>query len=69
LQGRIQLGTWGFGGTNNKLFVTCINVKALKLREELKNFFQNPDLEEKLGLTNASKFQTEVVPAGEREEL
>ena len=43
----------GHGGSNfsgNKQTVTCIKVKALKLREELL-----PDLEEKLGLTNERK--------------
>ena len=46
----------------NKQTVTCIKVKALKLREDIL-----PDLEEKLGLTNASKFQTKVLPVGERD--
>uniref|UniRef100_A0A0E0MDK3 Uncharacterized protein n=1 Tax=Oryza punctata TaxID=4537 RepID=A0A0E0MDK3_ORYPU len=53
----VQLNPQTFGGTNNKLLL-------LVLREELL-----PDLEEKLGLTNASKFQTRVVPVGERDEF
>jgi hypothetical protein len=62
--------TLGHGGSveppnfwGNKQTVTCIKIKALKLREDIL-----PDLEEKLGLTNASKFQTKVVPLGERDE-
>jgi hypothetical protein len=39
------LNFWG-----NKQTITCIKIKALKLREELL-----PDLEEKLGLTNERK--------------
>ncbi len=56
----VQLNPQTFWGTNKQ---TVIQVKALKLKEELL-----PDLEEKLGLTNASKFQTKVLPVGERDE-
>jgi hypothetical protein len=53
------LGHPNFSG--NKQTVTCIKVKALKLREELL-----PDLEEKLGLTNEHKQIPD--PMGERDE-
>ena len=53
------MGHPNFSG--NKQTVTCIKVKALKLREELL-----PDLEEKLGLTNEHKQIPE--PMGERDE-
>jgi hypothetical protein len=46
--------------SGNKQTVTCIKVKAMKLKEELL-----PDLEEKLGLTNERK--QIPVPMGERE--
>ena len=42
--------TWDMGVQLNPQTVTCIKVKALKLKEE-----PLPDLEEKLGLTNERK--------------
>jgi hypothetical protein len=48
----VPLDRGGFSFLGNKQTVTCIKIKALKLREELL-----PNLEQKLGLTQANSRQ------------